>query len=100
MALEYCIDLKDGTVCVPIPVQVFPWPWWMEVLRRLDDPEPHPWVIDEQLGQIHQQDLAVLAAIEQLSEGLSSQVRRDVRHDLKQTIEKLKLPAGRKVIQS
>lgn len=98
MALEYCIELKEGSVCVPIPAQIFPWPWWMQILYRFDDPEPSPWVVDEQLDEIQQRDLAVLAAIQQLSQELSLSTRRQMQRNLKQTVEKLELPNGRKVV--
>lgn len=102
MALEYCIDMKDGdlkggTVCVPIPVQRFPWPWWVEILRHIEDPEPSPWVLDSQLDQVVMQDLAVLAVVDRLADSLSSQARRGVKQQMKLVIEQLELPEGRRV---
>lgn len=102
MALEYCIDLTDGDlkggpVCVPIPVQLFPWPWWVEMLRHLEDPPPVPWVLDSQLDRVVMQDLAVLAAIDRLADSLSSKARRGVKQHMKVAIEQLELPEGRRV---
>jgi hypothetical protein len=103
MALVYCIDLKAGdlkagSVCVPI-LKKIPWPWelWVEMLRRVEDPAPVPWVLDEQLDQIIMQDLAVLAAIDQLADSLSLNARRGAKQYIKKAIEEVELPQGRRV---
>jgi hypothetical protein len=103
MAYVYCIDLKEGdvktgSVCVPIEMNL-PWPWdiWVKILRRIDDPEPAPWVIDDQLDQIVMQELTILATIDQLASSLNPTTRRGVQQHIKKTIEQIELPEGRRV---
>ncbi len=103
MAYVYCIDLKigdakTGSVCVPVEMNLrWPWDIWIKLLRRIDDPEPAPWVIDDQLDQIVMQELTILATIDQLASSLSPSTRRSVQQHIKKTIEQIDLPEGRHV---
>lgn len=68
------------------------------MLRHVEDPPPVPWVLDEQLDQIIMQDLAVLAAIDQLADSLSLNPRRGVKQYIKKAI-KVKRWNCRKVVE-
>jgi hypothetical protein len=106
MAYVYCIDLGEGNGCVGIPILkkkfLGPWDLWGPFgpwdLWGIEEKSPIPqWVIDDQLDQVAMQDLAVLVTIDELADSLSAGARRGVKQHIKQTLEQVELPEGRRV---
>lgn len=106
MAYVYCIDVGAGNVCVKIPELKlkFLWPWdlwgpfWTRDLWSIEERSPMPqWVMDDQLDQVVMQDLAVLVTIDELADSLSPAARRGVKEYIKQALEQVELPEGRRV---
>lgn len=106
MAYVYCIDAGAGNVCVKIPELKlkFLWPWdlWGPFgpwdIRDIEERSLVPqWVMDDQLDQVVMQDLAVLVTIDELADSLSPGARRGVKEHIKQALEQVELPEGRRV---
>ena len=102
MSFVYCVKLNGRKICWPIPVDYDRLWWlkpqpdpWRNISERLK-PDPTPWqerfIIDEQLKESVQEELVVLASIEQLSKSLSGENKKLLAEALQKSVGRLDIP--------
>lgn len=92
--MKLCIELNNRTICFRVPLE-YSLLWWLQGpwITKLD-PEPEPWIIDEQLNPRIAQELVVLASIMRLSGQLSPASTEILGSALRRAVEQLELPQG------